>query len=991
MRIHALEITAFGPFPETTNVDFDALSEAGLFLLSGPTGAGKSSILDAIAFALYGDVPGDRAGTRRLRCDTAPEGLAPRVVLEATLAGRRFRIDRSPAWIRPKRRGAGTTTQQARVAISELTDGSWLTRSTRLDETGHLVTTLIGMNLTQFCQVAMLPQGRFQAFLQATSDQRHALLQQLFRTGRFDQVERWLRDRRIELRRQSAVHQAVVADLVSRICEVVGEVSPDEWESSPTLLPDWSRDLQQQAAQRVSIAADGLATAQATHQAVSARRDALAHQHSLLVKGLEATARLRVLDEEAVPIQSMREQLAKARLAEGLQPVLRLMDDATAAAEGAEQARDLSLQQLRTTLPDAERESDLDDVRRHVVTALADVDRMAPVIARLSDWDEQLTSLSADATRAQQTITQLDARAAALPDEVANAREAVQTAVSASSHVALLQERHDQLVARLEARQLSISLRQEASQAEAAIHESREGLTTARERWLSIREQRLDGMAAEMATGLVAGDECPVCGSAEHPSPATGVAGAPDASAEKAARALVDDAEVVLEARREHGRAIETRLAVALAAAGDMDQTLEAQVADLARELQEARGRAQGLEAAHTALDTLEVESALLSEQRDTASRAHTSALTQLEAVQQQLSQARAELGALTARWDVDQPTHLQPRLAALEFALTKALDAETRAEATRGACSDAEQAAEEGCRSAGFDAIEDARQAVLTPAEAAAIEEQIKAHEHDRRRLQEVLADPEVASVLALPTAPDPTAAEVALAHADQALTDSRRRHDLATTALERLTTLGGELLTAQAAWSPVSSALDEVSALAAFVEGKSPDNRLQMRLSAYVLAHRLGQVVEAANLRLWRMSSQRYALIHTGERGRRETRGGLSLLVRDEWSGEARDPATLSGGESFVVSLALALGLADVITEEAGGADLHTLFVDEGFGALDAATLDDVMDTLDELRDAGRVVGVVSHVAELQTRIPTQLRVIKGRSGSSTRIQVS
>ena len=130
--------------------------------------------------------------------------------------------------------------------------------------------------------------------------------------------------------------------------------------------------------------------------------------------------------------------------------------------------------------------------------------------------------------------------------------------------------------------------------------------------------------------------------------------------------------------------------------------------------------------------------------------------------------------------------------------------------------------------------------------------------------------------------------------------------------------------------------------------------------------------------------MTDQRFSLEHTGKRGAGETRGGLSLLVRDDWSGESRDPATLSGGETFVVSLALALGLADVITQEAGGADLDTLFVDEGFGSLDADTLDDVMDTLDGLRDGGRVVGVVSHVAEMQTRIPSQLRVTKDRTGS-------
>jgi exonuclease SbcC len=191
-------------------------------------------------------------------------------------------------------------------------------------------------------------------------------------------------------------------------------------------------------------------------------------------------------------------------------------------------------------------------------------------------------------------------------------------------------------------------------------------------------------------------------------------------------------------------------------------------------------------------------------------------------------------------------------------------------------------------------------------------------------------------------------------------------------------------------AAWRPVRDELELTTQLSSFVEGKAPDNRLQMRLSAYVLAYRLSQVVAAANLRLARMSDQRYSLQHTPHRGAGETRGGLSLQVRDDWSGESRDPATLSGGETFVVSLALALGLADVITQEsdsaAEGSRLETLFVDEGFGSLDdEGTLDEVLAVLDELRDGGRAVGIVSHVAELRQRIPAQLRVERGRNGST------
>jgi exonuclease SbcC len=174
-----------------------------------------------------------------------------------------------------------------------------------------------------------------------------------------------------------------------------------------------------------------------------------------------------------------------------------------------------------------------------------------------------------------------------------------------------------------------------------------------------------------------------------------------------------------------------------------------------------------------------------------------------------------------------------------------------------------------------------------------------------------------------------------------------------------------------------------DELDALTDVVIGRGQNAR-SMSLRSYVLAARLEEVAIAASRRLRRMSQGRYEFVHTDEAGPRGTRGGLGLDVLDDYTGRKRPAKTLSGGESFLASLALALGLADVVAAETGGALLDTLFVDEGFGTLDPETLDMVMDTLDELRAGGRVVGLVSHVEELRQRIPTRLRVRKARAGS-------
>src|SRR3954452_10228251 len=339
MRLHRLSVTAFGPFVDTAEVDFDELSAAGLFLLSGATGAGKSSVLDAVCFALYGAVPGDRQDAGRLRSDQAPLRLAPQVSLEVSLSGRRFRVDRSPAWERPKKRGLGTTREQARVTLSERVADQWVHLTSRLDEAGDLLAGLLGMNLDQFCQVALLPQGHFQAFLRAKPDERQRLLARLFRTGRFERLESWLRDHRLALRRTSEAHARTVGDLVSRLSEAAHRPAPDASGDLESAADDITAGVQEVVAE-----ADSRRTA--TGQEVEEAAVEHAEASTVLVEVRElASARSRVMvapeTVERLDLGAERHaaevgRLDRARRAVAVLPLARLVDERSQACAEAE-------------------------------------------------------------------------------------------------------------------------------------------------------------------------------------------------------------------------------------------------------------------------------------------------------------------------------------------------------------------------------------------------------------------------------------------------------------------------------------------------------------------------------------------------------------------------------------------------------------------------------------------------------------------------------
>ena len=1003
MRLHELTVTAFGPFVETVRVDFDDLGAGGLFLLTGDTGAGKSSILDAVCFGLYGEVPGDRHTAKHLRSDHAMPEAEPRVVLRFSVAGRTFRLSRSPAWDRPRQRGEGTRRVQAHVVAEELRGAEWIALSNRLDEVGHLVTGLLGMTCSQFTQVAMLPQGRFQAFLRASSSERHAVLQRLFRTRRFEDVERWLVDRRVDLARRSRADHDRCSGVLARLQEAGGVVPADAdgttWDLhdlEPRVADDslraWVTALGDDTRAAVGL---GAAELDRATREVARTRDLLDAARSTVEcrgRGLRARGALTCLDDTAAEARALLESREAHDRAAPVLPLVRQASRAAtedAAARRALEQHATGLDEVLTGHPHPDLAL-LDSVAAQTREARAEarswlpreheLERLRPVLRGLG---EEVVRSATRLQAAQQTLVELAAQRAAREGELA---EAADLAARVAADQALVEAAAQGLAAAERADDVRGRLAESRTRLELAVQQAQD----LREQWLDLREQRISGMAAELALGLAAGCSCPVCGSAEHPSPAH-VTG-------HVSRADEDDA------RTRHEAADFERQAVQEVVSGHRSGL------DAAEALSGGRSAAQWTDDHDAAATALAVSTAAARQvtrlrsdlaatvERETQLAVRTAAdEVTLQERRREQAQARARCEELED--DLAGLLAPHPQVSSVAELLRGHDDLVERLEQTRHAWERvdraaselhrAARAASEAARDAGFVATDGAVAAVLPQDRVARVDAELDRRRATRAAAEAVLDEDDVVRALA---EPEPDLAS--LRHAAEAASVARdglhAAHEHATTRAGRVATLTTELDRVLDAWEPVRREHEVVGGLASLVEGKGADNLLRMRLSAYVLGERLRQVVAAANERLVAMTDERYALEQVDEKGAGEQRGGLSLRVRDEWSGRRRDPATLSGGETFLVSLALALGLADTVSHEAGGTQLDTLFIDEGFGALDATTLDAVMDTLDSLRDGGRVVGLVSHVPELRTRVTSQLEVLKARSGSTVRSTV-
>ncbi|MEV8267211.1 AAA family ATPase [Microbacterium sp. NPDC076911] len=994
MKLHRLELEGFGPFRQRQVVDFDAFDDGGIFLISGRTGAGKSSILDGVCFALYGMVPRYDGAGRRLRSDFSAPAEPTEVLLEFSAKRELYRVVRSPEYERPKARGEGVTSEKARVEVSVKDGGVWRALTTNAKEAGTLISEeIVGLTGSQFLQVILLAQNRFAEFLLAGNDERQALLRNLFGTRTYGAYELTLDTRRRESQRRLDKHGNHVEFLLNDAERLIAEHrlsgdAQDESAIASGVAPQTAARLTaiERAVQRARYAVEqadfARAVANEAYQGAEAAHSARKHLRDQQEKRAVAREALAALEARSASIAGERLRLKRAIEAEGLRASLETVASAQKVLEKLRRAEMEAASRWRalpghTDLTDDQFTELIETITGQLAiwqAAASTEDEMLAHVAELATLDEALASderaLAAVAQRLAEVAARIPEVEIVLPPLEAEAarREA------AEERVASLRLRS---AAADDAERLRAISREADAQEAIAAREHSDAVAAVS----SLLRRRLEGAAGEIASNLSAGEPCAVCGSIEHPKPAAPleqrISEDDVAAAQEAAEAAAAAARLASEAAR-RARADLTD-AIARAGSESCEQLTallteaEAMVRAAETASRERQMRADELSALRAEAERSRASSGAAAQRISAAreKRAHLAA--QIESTDAAVRSARGHFSSINER--IEDARQRRDRARDCVAARAEVVVADR---ALVVAATDLEQRITDS----GFADAAEASAALLGAEVRAEIDDRIRAFEAELAGQRETLRVLEVELAGAPEMLADTNETESALAAA-QADRDSHA--ELATEAVataRRLSDVHARAVEAHAATSVASAEHQVLAGIADAVAGR---NVKKMDLETFVLAAELEEIVIAAARRLEEMSGGRYRLRHTDALAARNKASGLGLEIIDAHTAKARSPQSLSGGETFLASLALALGLAEVVTARAGGVKLDTLFIDEGFGSLDAETLELAMATLDELHQGGRTVGIISHVAAMKERITSHLDVEASAAGPS------
>ncbi|HHP0489355.1 TPA: AAA family ATPase [Vibrio harveyi] len=1011
MKPIKLTMQAFGPFAQTETIEFDKLGTNPLFLINGPTGSGKTSILDAICFALYGETTGNERQGIQMRCDMAAPTLLTEVTLEFSLHGKSYRVIRSPEQEAPKARGEGMTVRKHTAALYEITDEEKLITS-KTTQVKTEVTNIIGLNETQFRQVMVLPQGKFRELLLATSKEREEIFGQLFQTDIYKKIEYALKDKASAISKAKDEFDNQIRGAL-QVAGVSSEAELTEQREALSVQFESVQKQEQESLAQLNALKTELQKAEALSNEFKKREQAEIALKQHLEQSDAVSSRQLQLDNakkaSKVELPYVTLQSASKQTQELEQKVAKLSQDLTVAndavksKEGALQtAKEQAAQLPKLT----EQQYQLEGMKGKLVEKSelekainAGLTQKSEFEATLKKYIALKEKLTLEAQQGQKSLDQARVDVASIGTVEAEIKQQQRLMQDLQKLTGLNQE-----LVKLDA--LTPSKQASVDQAKARYVELQRSADTLELSWHNAQ-------AAVLAQRLQAGEMCPVCGSVEHPQPAQFVGEEVTKDQVQNARNIEREGQVALNQLNnqleQHNIAIGQykqqieQLSVELGQNASMDLgALQASMQQLDERLQQlssinlvqleqsvnelnqrcvtGEGKINDLQNQMAANEsTIKVNQEQLVK-LSTSLDAKYSSLEVLEqdivAIQKQIAELNSALE--NAQNHLQQAvlakTNIESQLTTNQQWLNEALDRFSTAKANW----------EQALQASAFEDEAQFLACKVDEAEMQVWQQEIDAFKQTQIKLEQTLAD--LSSTLKDLALPDLEGLNVKLNSNQQSYVEARNQLDSTHSLFERLEKVRNDIASLHDKNNKLE---DEYKVFGTLYDVASGKTGSRISLHRFVLGVLLDDVLIQASQRLSLMSKGRYILARKTEGFKGAAGRGLDLVVEDSYTGKTRDVATLSGGESFMAALALALGLSDVVQSYSGGIRLDTLFIDEGFGSLDPESLDLAIQTLVDLQQTGRMIGVISHVSELKEQMAQRIDVEPSRLGSTVSVK--
>lgn len=1013
MKPIKLSMTAFGPFINTEVIDFEALGENPLFLINGTTGSGKTTILDAICFALYGQTTGKEREAMQMRCDFAPDDLLTEVEFVFELGGEFYRIKRVPEQLRSKSKGEGTTRQAASAELHRLNktdrENEQLLVAKKVSDATQVIEELTGLQVDQFRQVMVLPQGQFRQLLMADSKDRENIFSQLFETHVYKRIED-------KLRAQASVVSKKVQGLKDKQEGVLLNAGVENVEELELTINKIKPEVKTLKAEL-----DGKNTAYLESLKAFGKAKEL-EQDFLNLKQQEQ--RLDTLKLQENEIKEKKEQLALAGMAEKITPVFDSLSKASATYEEAskglittEESYQSALSILKNAgedlLKNPQRQIELDAKKEQGINLKSYLEKgevLQQELDKLKATQENFDKGELQCKTSQESLNGLLQNQKQADQEKLSLEGQLKNETKLKLHSQTLS---DQIKKRQSYEELLAKITSLTKEIEEITQQGKSLKTTLEEKEKYSKSLELKwhkAQAAILAKELKDDQTCPVCGSLEHPIPAQSEQDLPSNDDLELAQNAVTDAREKHAKAQEEYKSLKSRLMVFKDQLADLQkqwiEVANVSLSDLNKEFQELTQQLSLQETQQKQLADLVEKITQLKIKEDEARK-------ELELFQTEKSELNAQLQsskALVATAEKALPEEyrqlstLNKAILSVNETIEKLKNSITQSQQNQAKASNAKTEAETNLKNqkeaieklkvelktvqadwqtaltkSDFDNEEAYQKARCDEEQLELIKSSIDEYNKEFQKVSGVIENQQ--SSLKGKIKPDITLMEAQLKSADEEkklLEKNCKEKEAELSHFEKAHQTLCEISKSQQAEE------DEYKIIGTLANVANGNTGNKISLQRFVLSVLLDDVLIDASHRLKIMSKGRYILLRKEDRAKGNKASGLELEVEDSYTGKIRPVSTLSGGESFMASLSLALGLSDVVQAYAGGIHLDTLFIDEGFGSLDADSLDLAIRTLMDLRETGRMVGIISHVSELKEQIPVRIDVKSRMEGS-------